>query len=154
MKTIALLTIAFLFSCASSDGIIDERVRDCDSGGDISLIAGFDNLPAGQGVNDDRFDLLLEISNNSHGEVTVTAIRVEQQHANTAAYRIDPAGKKFDDVIEEGKDKTFRLPLVGRRVLSQDRSSSVLGSNGLELVVTVTLSNGDSYRCLFGRNAA
>jgi hypothetical protein len=154
MRSLALFAIVLLVSCASSSqGIVDERLRDCESGGDISVIVGFDNLPVGEGLGEDRFDLLVEVSNNSHAEVTVTGIRVDQQHASSARYRIDGVRQKFDDAIEEGKDRTFRLPVVGRRVLSQDRSSSVLGSSGLELVVTVTLSNGDSYRCLFVQNA-
>lgn len=151
MKRLALLAIALLASCASSDGLIDEQLRDCGPGGDISVIAGFDNMPAGESVNEDRFDLLIEVSNNSHGEVTVKSVRLEQQHPEMASYRIQNVWRTFDQVIEEGKDETFRLPVVGRRAISRDSRDAMFGSRGLELAVTVTLSNGDSYRCLFAQ---
>jgi hypothetical protein len=150
MKTVALLAIAFAFvSCASSDGIIDERLLDCGPGQAISIEAGLDSqFRLHEDGTEDRLDLIVEVSNNSNGDVTVKAIRAEQQHADDASYRFDSGYRKFDQVIEEGKDFTFHLPLSGRGVF-RDPNVQRYGDRGLELVVTVILANGDSHRCLF-----
>jgi hypothetical protein len=152
MKLIALFAIAFLVSCASSPtDVIDERFLDCSPGQDISIMAGFDQPVGGENVDiDDRFDLLVQVSNNSHGEVTVATIRAEQSHTDSARYRIQSSFRRFDQVVEEGKDHTFHLPMTGRMVAGDPRMRELgRSSGGLQMVVTVALSNGDSYRCSF-----
>lgn len=155
MKLIALLAIACLVSCASSTDVIDERFLDCSSGQDISVMAGFDQPVGGENAAvDDRFELLVQVSNNSNGDLTVTSIRAEQSHTDSAQYRVDNAFRRFDQVVEEGKDHTFHLPMMGRAVYRDPRTRAVGSSTGgLQLIVTVALSNGDSYRCAFEMSA-
>src|SRR5688572_28068154 len=103
MKLIALLAIALLASCVSSTDVIDKRFLDCSSGQDISVMAGFDQPVGGENLDvDDRFELLVQVSNNSHGEITVTSVRAEQGHTDTAQYRVETSFRRFDQVIEEG----------------------------------------------------
>ena len=149
MKLIAPFAIAFLVSCSSATDVIDKRFLDCSPGQDISIMAGFDKPPGETVGVDDRFELLVSVSNNSNGEITVTSIRGEQSHTDTARYRIENTFRRFDQVIEEGKDHTFRLPMSGRPVYRDPSVREVGSSSGLQMIVSVSLSNGDSYRCAF-----
>ncbi len=142
MKASALFAILLLTACSSSMDMADSQSFNCDQGQDIEVRAGLDRR-IGEGAFGEQFEMLVEIANNSHEDVTVTSIRVEQMSSDSAAYRFDNSYRKFDQLIEEGKDHTFHLPMTGRaRKLESVRSS-------LELVVHVLLANGDSYRCSF-----
>lgn len=147
MKALALSAIVLFAACSSATDVIDERTLPCDSGQDISVMAGVNGTLRGDLGRDDRFELLVEVSNNSHEDLYVRLIRVQQLSADDALYQIDGASQRFDQLVEEGKDHTFRLPLTGRLRTSSTRSIS--GDRGIELAVTVGLTNGDSYRCVF-----
>ena len=148
MKRIAsAAALTLLLSCATSDGVIDQRTLECTSGQDVSIDAGFDGRIGTMEGADDRFDLVVEVSNNSHEEVTVSYIRADQMDRRNARYAVDRSYRKFDQVIEEGKDHAFRLPMTGR-ALRYDPNQVSFGQ-APELAVTVALSNGDSYRCFF-----
>lgn len=145
MKTAALLALVLLTACSSSMDMIDAQSFDCNQGQDIEVRAGLDRR-IGEGAFGEQFEMLVEIANNSHEDVTVTSIRVEQVSSERAQYRFDNSYRKFDQLIEEGKDKTFHLPMSGRPLRNM---GSVTSSQPLELVVHVLLANGDSYRCSF-----
>lgn len=151
MKSIAFFAIALvLAACASSDSdIIDSRSLGCESGQDVSIMAGLDNGTLREDGTDNRFELVVEVSNNSHGEVTVTAIRAEQVNRDTSRYRVDSGYRKYDQLIPEGKDFAFQLPMSGRMQFVDPSTMSRDSGNPVEIAVTVTLSNGDSYRCPF-----
>lgn len=128
----------------------DSQSFDCGQGQDIEVRAGLDRR-IGEGAFGEQFEMLVEIANNSHEDVTVTSVRVEQLSSHNAAYRFENSYRKFDQLIEEGKDHTFHLPMSGRAV--RNVGDGVTSSQGLELVVHVLLANGDSYRCSFDVSA-
>lgn len=146
MKTIALLAIALLTACASKD-LIENRSLDCASGQDIEVQVGYEGAGSSLG-NEDRFEMLVEVANNSDDDLTVASIRVEQPSDTNATYRIDSSFRKFDQVIEEGKDHVFRLPVTGRELPRRD-TRTVTTAAASRIFVHVHLTNGDSYRCSF-----
>jgi len=153
MKTLALLlcAAALLVSCASSDGLIDERILDCDSGQDLMIRVGVQNTRSVSGESSpiaDRFTMLVELSNNSHHDIEVKNVRIDQysRGADRPPYQLDSGFKKVDQVVEDGKDITVEVPMSGRWARTVDHSPM---PDRLELVVSVALANGDSYRCMF-----
>lgn len=148
MRLLAPLAIALLVSCSSGSDLIDSRTLRCGPGEALEIAAGIDARELSDDPIDQRFDLIVEVSNNSHEDVTVTSIRVEQPLHENARFIIENSYRQFDQVIEEGKDHTFRLPMIGRGVGL--RGTRTPTAHAFELNVTVVLSNGDSYRCPFG----
>ena len=150
MKSIALIAILFLVSCASSTDVIDERNLGCGPGQDIDVMAGLDKSSLERG-SDNRVELLVNVANNSHEELTVKLIRVEQLHRDDAPVLIESAMRRFDQLLPEGKEHTFNIPLLAQVRAFTEPSGSRVGNlgRGTQLTVTVALSNGDSYRCEF-----
>lgn len=151
MRAFAILATALVLSCASATGVIDSRTLDCSPGQDVSIEAGFDGELRAERA-ESYFDLVVRVSNNSHRDVTVGRIRAEQRSPELSRYHVAAAYRQFDQEIEEGKDHTFRLPVTGRPAVS-GRALSPARSAAVEMTVTVALSNGDSYRCLFAMQA-
>ena len=149
MKLVALFAIALAAACSSSD-LIDKRTLDCDSGQDIEVRVGIDGSTYVEG-RDARFDVLVEVANNSHEEVTVDFIRIEQPSDTGARYRIESSYRKFGQLIEEGKDHTFALPTTGQPLTLDPRV--IRSPGGTEIYVNVALTNGDLYRCAFSLDA-
>jgi hypothetical protein len=146
MKLTALFAILLLTACGSSSmDMVDAQSYNCDQGQDIEVRAGLDRR-IGEAAFGEQFEMLVEIANNSHEDVTVTSVRVEQMSSENALYRFDNSYRKFDQLIEEGKDHVFHLPMTARALRNTDRVTS---SQPLELAVHVLLANGDSYRCSF-----
>lgn len=147
MKLTALVAILLLTGCGSSSmDMVDAQSFNCDQGQDIEVRAGLDRRIGEGAFGQQQFEMLVEIANNSHEDVTVTAVRVEQMSSENALYRFDNSYRKFDQLIEEGKDHVFHLPMTARALQSSGRVTS---SQPLELAVHVLLANGDSYRCSF-----
>lgn len=142
----ALFAILLLTGCGSSSmDMVDAQSFNCDQGQDIEVRAGLDRR-LGEGAFGEQFEMLVEIANNSHEDVTVTSVRVAQLRSDNALYRFDNSYRKFDQLIEEGKDHVFHLPMTARALRDTGRVTS---SQPLELAVYVLLANGDSYRCSF-----
>lgn len=149
MKTSALLPLLLLVAaCASSDGFIDERVLDCAPGQDVTIQAGIDTPGVQMERIDDQLTLLVEVANNTHDEIVVTFIRAEQVKDDAQMYRIESGYGKFDQTIEEGGDHVFRIPMTGRMIAARENRTMRL-KNAFQMSVSVGLSNGDVYRCLF-----
>jgi hypothetical protein len=146
MRAAALFSL-LLVACSSNMGFEDERLLQCDSGQDIELRAGL-QAPRGM-INSmgDRVTMLLEVSNNSHQEIVVKTIRVEQERSSQTDYRVDPVTENFDRAIPENEDYTFELSMTGYG--SVDRSGRRASGGALTFAATVHLANGDTYRCSF-----
>ena len=78
-------------------------------------MAGFDkNIGGSENMGvDDRFNLVVSVSNNSHGEVTVKSIRAEQSHNDTVRYRVDSSFRKFEGASLPSRREA--LSTFGRR---------------------------------------
>lgn len=147
MKAFAFALLLLAASCRSAIDL-DERTLGCESGQDLSIMAGLDGQALREGSLDNRLHYVVEVSNNSHNDVTVTVVRVDQPNVEGARYRLESGYLKADQLIEEGEAHTFRLPTTVRSI-GQSPRTVISSSQGIEMVVTVGLSNGDSYRCEF-----
>jgi len=149
-KTSALLSILLLLSaCASRDmDFIDQRTLDCESGQEVSIQAGLDIASRGAEVSDDMLTMLVDVGNNSHDEIIVKFIRVDQMQDEQEPYRLQNGYGSFEQTIPEGESHVFKIPMTGR--LSGVRSGQTIRSRrGLDLNVRVGLANGDVYHCKF-----
>lgn len=150
MKTIALLSLLALTACASSDGFVDDTVYDCSPGQELGIQAGLDGPQFADQMMGDQLTMLVEVSNNSHADVTVTMVRVDPIRDDSTEYALESAYAKVSQEIAEGEAHLFRLPVRGARVSSRDqtrRQSSRPRATAMS--VWVQLSDGDSYRCRF-----
>lgn len=146
MRVLAAAAIALLVSCSSTD-VIDRRYLDCEPGQDVSIAAGLDAAYLNEDGSEDHFNVLVEVSNNSHEDITVDAIGVDQMADELTTYTVDRAYRKYGRVIPPGKDHTFELPTRGRAV--KRSMQSLTASRGIEIRVVVLLEGGDQYRCSF-----
>ena len=145
MKTIASITILLLLSaCASSSGIVDERLFQCGPGQDIEIRAGLDNGSINSDVGG-QLTYLVEIANNSHNDVVVKSVRITPA-AGTKIPGVEPAAKAFDQLVAAGEDHVFAVPTG--RIWIAEYGQPLVGRN-VQFHVSISLSNGDSYRCSF-----
>lgn len=145
MKSIASFTILLLLAaCASPTAVIDKRGFQCGPGQDIEVRAGLDDGSINHEVGG-QLKYLVEIANNSHNDVVVTSVRIDPSEQVEG---IDSAYKVFDQLIPEGEDHVFEIPASAAWTPPRDFSRQVAGRR-VEFRVTVALSNGDSYHCLF-----
>ena len=148
MKTTALLfSVVFFAACASPTAVIDRRTYRCDEPGlDVGVEGGFEDPRQAEQIGERNF--LVDVSNNSHAEITVTSVRVEPSNRNRVRYDVAFDGE--DVVIAEGDSHLFRLP--ARRGTTMDPPidpSKFRNADFVEFVVTVELANGDRSRCDF-----
>ena len=141
-----IAALALLAAACSSTSVIDQRVLGCEAGGDLMIRAGLQGPARGMERVDDRLMMLIEVSNNTHHEIVVEQIRVEQTHTATRGYRLDPLYLKVDRTIAEDDDYTFELPMTGRWAGDAVRYENER-ENQLDLVMSLFLGNGDVYRC-------
>ena len=148
-KTSVLLSILLLLSaCASSNtDFIDERTLDCESGQEVSIQAGLDIASAGSEVTEDMLTMLVDVGNNSHDDIVVKFIRVDQATDESEPYRLRNGYGTFEQTIPEGENHVFKIPMTGR--LGPRNDQTIRSRRGLQLNVRVGLANGDSYHCQF-----
>jgi hypothetical protein len=146
MKTTALLLSLLLFAaCASPTAVIDKRQLGCEAGNDLSIAAGFNPGTDPNEMGERHF--MVEVSNNSDRDLTVTSVRIEPGDRSRSL------GSAYDNTevtIASGEDHLFRLRAFS--ALGEPRpAAAVLGSpSGVaEFSVVVVLSNGDTHRCPF-----
>jgi len=146
MKTIGSLTLFILLAaCASPTAVIDKRGFRCGPGQDIEVRAGLDDGSINHEVGG-QLQYLVEIANNSHNDVVVKSVRIEPDGEKIEG--VDSAYKVFDELIAEGEDHVFEIPASGAWIPRSGFAGQVAGRR-VEFRVTVALSNGDSYHCLF-----
>lgn len=150
MKTLALISMLLLLGACASPTAIVEGNFDCSPGQDLEIRAGLSD-PSRMGEQTGQYLFLVEVANNSSGDLTVKSIRVDPRDRSRAAGDIplQSAGKSYDETIAEGSEHVFELPATGFGSWSRSAGSQV-SRVPLEFVVTVNLTNGDSYRCPFG----
>ena len=151
--SLAALALTFFVSCASSDGFADPEAKQCGAGSDVDIDAGFD--PAGSPQSDrvdSRLTFMVEVSNNSSQDITVTTVRVDfGPGSRDDGYQIQGATRSFERVIAQGESSMFEIPLTGGYPAGQFGNPAMRdrGVTGRDASVTVRLSNGGSYHCRF-----
>lgn len=150
MKNLASCAFLLVFAaaCASSTAVMDQRALNCgEAGQDIEVAAGLDDGTSGRAAEQTgQRAYLVNVTNNSHGEVTVKSVRVDpNDHEGTA---MDVITKVFDQTIPENDEHLFVLPINAtwtREMIERHPTSGW----PYEISVAVALTNGDTYRCSF-----
>lgn len=142
-----LVLFLLIAGCASRDGLIDERTRDCSSGQEVSIDLHL-NAPTVMTENTtDNLTMLVTIGNNSTRDIEVKAIRVEPGFMAQEVYSLSSSYGEYNQVIIPGDDEEFKLPVLGKAgTRPTDRRS---GSKTMEIAVSVYMADGDKFRCVF-----
>jgi len=145
-RTLVLLLL--LAACTSRDGLIDERVRDCSAGQEVSIDLNL-NVPTVMTENTtDNLTMVVTIGNNSTHDIEVKAIRVEPGFTAQERYALESSYGEYNQVIVPGDDEEFRLPVRGN---AGTRPTSRRGGSDkvIEVVLSVYMADGDKFRCVF-----
>jgi hypothetical protein len=143
----ALPALLLLFACASGDGFIDDQVHDCESG-PIAIRAGIDSSGSSALGGSEVHNVLVEVANNSDGDVVVDSVRVEPQQRQD--FEITGRSIRPNETVVEGGDHVFEVPLTIRPVDTNRRLDPRRGFSGvIDVSVSVGLSDGETYRCAF-----
>jgi hypothetical protein len=145
MRRLAVIAVMLLAACASQNaGVMHHavpggpgdpiEVRMGNAGGGSVSVFGIQQ-PGGQ-----ELQFVIEISNNSDGDVVVDQVSVVQVTTD-APFQLDPVFRKVKELIEPGKEKTFDLPARGRQVRMPREGER----NVVAVKVVVELQSGDSY---------
>ena len=147
-RAITLLSLLLSAACASNDGFVKDNTA-CGPGSLIGIEAGWDAPTSPlERTTDSRMTLLVRDSNSTNEDITVKAIRADPMTAfKETAYEIERGSQSFDQLIAEGDDYTFEIPMMSRRRM-QDRTTGVRAS-GVDVTVTVVLDSEKSVRCPF-----
>ncbi|HVE70124.1 MAG TPA: hypothetical protein VNI54_02055 [Thermoanaerobaculia bacterium] len=149
MKTTALLpALLLLAACASPTAVIDKRNFNCgEDGHEVGIAAGFEDPRRTEHLGEPAF--LVEVGNNSHDEITVDKVWVQPSNKNQT--RIDTAVETEDVVIAEGEAHLYRMPARSPLYAEPEIDPTKIRYRRdlLEFSVTVSLTNGDDYRCGF-----
>lgn len=147
MKPAAVaLAVLLAAACASPTAVVDKRVFRCGPGQDIDVRAGLDDGSINREIAG-QLQYLVEVANNSHHDVTVSAIRVTPRFKwNEPVEGIESAVMSFDQLIPENDEHVFELPANASGPRSFERQ---IERQEIEFAVIVSLSNGDSYHCSF-----
>ena len=73
MKRVSALLLLLLAACASPTAVMDKRAIRCGPGQDIEVRAGIDDGTIINREDHGEMKYLVEVSNNSHADVTVKA---------------------------------------------------------------------------------
>ena len=145
MKWLAALSLIVFGACASSD-FIERKGLDC-STGEVDARVGF----AGPGTHmdkvEDRLSVSVEVANNSHRDIVVKWVRVEQIRNSNTEYFLDNGYGTFNETIPEAGDHVFELPTRGRAEPNLSRRTQP--ESQLQLLVSFGLESGETYRCRF-----
>jgi hypothetical protein len=146
MRLSALPALLLLAACASPAAIVDQRSFKCAPGQDISIRAVLTHPSAAREAGG-PLKYQVEISNNSHNDVTVTYVRIQPRGKDLD--RLDESvSRSFDQLIPAGEDHLFEIPATEAWVLSPDFGQR-LEARRVRFVARVSLANGDSYQCEF-----
>ena len=145
---IAAFVALLLPACASPTAVIDERSMECGPGRDVEIRSGID-APGTISEMQSAYTFLVEVANNSHQDVTVTSVRIEPTRTRSGRpSRIAQVHQAYDQLIPEGTEHVFKIP--GRSFAGVVSAPDAMArTDEHEYRVSVQLSNGDSYHCLF-----
>jgi len=152
MKKLALLPVLLLtLACSSATKLSDDRVFDCSPGQDLEVNAGLEavgNRAVLQPGEEAAF--LVEVANNSHEDVTIASIRIDPSTMSKTTVEIEPTFSAVNYELAQGKDHLFRFPTRVRTTpLTEPQPQARSFTSSASLRVTLTLTNGDAYRCSF-----
>ena len=133
-----------LVGCGTSSGL-EVHTYPGGPGQPISVgIASVDNSITIEDPDGSRqHTVQVEVSNVSDVVLTVTQISIRTE--GSSAFQVYPTVQKLNEMIDPGKDHLFEVNVRGRFV----RQFRPEESKTVDLLIIVSLSNGDSYSYTF-----
>lgn len=139
MRTIAALLL--VTACASSDGLVKNEIM---GGPGQDIAVGIVDLDTPLGTLDRegtrQYTVHLEVTNMTDVPLTVEKIVITPSQSG-GAFQVQGTSRRFNEMIDPGKEHVFQIPLNGRLV----RSFLPEERRVVEFIVIVALTNGDSY---------
>ena len=146
-RALTLLSLFLLAACASNDGFVENNKR-CAPGDEVGIEAGWDAQGSAMERGSNRLTMLVRVSNNSNGEITVKRVYVDPMTMDRdSPYELERGALDPNQVIAEGDAATFEVPMIGRQRL--DGRTVNRANASVDLSVTVLLEPDQSYRCRF-----
>lgn len=154
MRSIVLGSLLLLAAgCSSATAMNDSEVRECGPGQALEIQAGIEAVGGRSSMDPgDEVAFLVEVANNSHQDVVVKQVRIEPERTGRGTGALEPVYRSVNQEIAQGKDHLFRFPAVQRMISATEterRPKRPLKETTPRMTVTVTLADGDSYRCHF-----
>jgi len=146
-RALTLLSLSLLAACASNDGFIENNKR-CGPGDEVGIEAGWGTPGSAMERNSNQLTLLVRVFNNSNGEIRVKRVYADPMTMERdSPYEVERGSLDPNQVIAEGDEATFEVPMIGRRRL--DARAGTRANPSVDLSVTVLLEPDQSYRCRF-----
>ena len=149
MKRLLPLLLLVLACASSDDGYVDSEMIDCAEMGNavsVQLVdAQFGSMQMGVRDFSVPVEFKLEVSNNTDHHIIVRQIGISGGDASSP-FRIDAGWNKVNEMIDEGAEHVFTVQALGRQTREIRRGEST----SMEVRTSVTLENGEIYRCGFG----
>lgn len=142
-----LMLLLLFAGCASRDGFVDERIRDCAAGQELSIDLHLNMPKMMTERSGDDLTVVVSIANNSTRDVEVKSIRVEPGFTAQERYALESSFSEFHQVIEAGDDEQFELPVRGQAGTRDNLRRT--GNDAIEIVLSVYMADGDTYRCSY-----
>ena len=148
MKSIVAIAalLLLLTSCASNDGFIDQAVDTCQSGDALELQAGMGQASM---FADGRATVVVEVSNNSNEDVTVSQVRVDPTSPDPQRFEVMGGTVTTPQEIAQGESHAFEVPITVRlkdQMAGQRQRGYAVA---VEANVSVKTTSGISSRCRF-----
>lgn len=143
MKRRALLSLLLLACASRSSFDTPNRMLECT--GEIEVRASLAGSTTSMDRVGDRLMIVVEVANNSHQDIVVKKIVVEDVELGSSQ-RLGSSFSRVDETILEGQARQFKIPLTVR---GRFEDTSRPTRDPVPIAVTVSLEGGDSYRCQF-----
>lgn len=149
-RALLLLPMLFLLAaCATNDGFEDNSSQGCAPGSPIGIEAGWGDASGSELGNSRTLTMLVRVSNNSNEDITVKNVRADPAMTDRdSAFELERGARDVNEVIAEGEQSTFELPMMMSRRELRERGGGVRAS-GVDVTVTVLVEPNVSHRCRF-----
>lgn len=142
-----ILALFLILTACSSTNDLETRIVEGGPGQPITVgIAFVDNSNAIVDREGSRqYVVQVEVGNSIDTLLTVTQISIRTD--GSGAFQVYPTVRKFNELIDPGKDHLFDVPVSGRLV--RPWNFDLHEPHAVVLRVMVSLSNGDTYAYAF-----
>ena len=146
MRRTAIALLIFLAGCASNGGYAEPQLNNCADRSELSVDA-YLNLPKimMEGTRDE-LTMVVGLGNNTDRDIEVKSIRVEPGRTAQQRYALESGFITVNETLKSNEDKQYEIPMRGAAGLREDRTPT---DNRIEIVLTISLGDGTTYRCQY-----
>ena len=146
MFRLGLAILIFLAGCASSDGYPSPALNNCADRSELSVDA-YLNLPKIMMERTrDELTMVVALGNNTDRDIDVKSIRVEPGRTAQQRYALESGFITVNETLKSNEDKQYEIPMRGAAGMREDSTPM---DNRIEVVLTISLGDGTTYRCQY-----